>query len=136
VQTNKPNVNRTSNERIVRIGLRIAIGAVFLAAGVAKLAAHAETTAIVASRHLPAPASVAVAVGLGEALGGLLLIGAWRVRWVASALAAFVIVASLLLHFPIALVGPAAFAFGLDLSMVIALYAIATRDPSLGDTLS
>lgn len=132
-RSSKLDYRRTPQERMVRIGLRLAVGLLFVAAGVSKLGTHAETTALLGSHHLPAPALLAVLVGLGEALGGLLIACAWRVRWVAIILGLFVIGASILFHFPSALVGRTAFEFGLDVSMVIALYAIGARDPSIGE---
>jgi putative oxidoreductase len=116
---------------MVRVALRVAIGLIFLGAGVSKLMALAETTALLALRHLPAPALLAVLIGVGEALGGILLIGAWRTRAVAIALGLFAIVASILFHLPVALAGQTAFEFGLDAVIVLALFAIAKRDPSL-----
>lgn len=132
-QAKNPLSSRQKRERVWRIALRLSIGLVFASAGASKLAAKTELAEILSARNLPAASAFAVTVGLGELLGGLLLIAGWKVRWVAAALAAFVAVASVLLHFPIALVGPRALEFGIDASVVVALYVIAARDPSLDE---
>ena len=51
-----------------------------------------------ASGGLPSSAMLAMAVGLLEILGGLALLLVLKVRWVALALAAFTLLASLLFH--------------------------------------
>lgn len=121
----------SKRERLLRVALRWAVGALFVSAGLAKLFAHAQTTGILLSRGLPQPSLLAVSVGVAEVLGGLLLLSAWKVRWVAALLASFVAVATLLLHFPLTLAGPQAFEFGLAVGVLVALYAVASKDPSL-----
>ena len=62
-------------ERFLWTSARIATGALFVAAGLAKLFAPMATAEVVASRHMFSPATVGTAVALFEVVcGGLLII--------------------------------------------------------------
>ena len=84
-------------------GLPIAIARVLLAlmfviAGFGKLTGLEGTAGYIASKGLPLPMVLAVAVGVLELVAGVLLIVGWQARWAALALAAFTVVASVLFH--------------------------------------
>jgi putative oxidoreductase len=88
----------TSNHNWVPILGRTLMAAIFILSGGSKLAAPAATIGYIASVGLPFPAlALAVAI-LVEIVGGLALIAGWRVRAVASTLAAFSIVTALAFH--------------------------------------
>jgi putative oxidoreductase len=77
---------------------RLALVAVFLIAGFAKLTGLAGTTAYVASKGLPAPQVLAVLAGLAEIGLGLLIAIGFKTRLAALGLAAFVVVATVIFH--------------------------------------
>ena len=84
-------------------GLPVAIGRVLLAlmfvlAGFGKLTGLEGTAGYIASKGLPMPMVLAVAVGVLELVAGVLLIIGWQARWAALALAAFTLLASILFH--------------------------------------
>ena len=77
---------------------RLLIGLPFAMSGLCKLAAHGQTTAMIAAVGLPIPPlayAVAVAVELG---GGLLLVAGYQARLVATALAVFSIATAVSFH--------------------------------------
>ena len=116
-----------SRKRLARNALRVAVGLLFVAAGVSKLVAPTATSVIVASRNLPEPTVIGAAVGIVEAVSGALLVAGLRVRWVAAALSVLVAVAAGLFHTPVVLAGPRALEIGVDAGVLLALYLIATR---------
>jgi putative oxidoreductase len=84
-------------------GLPIAIARVLLAlmfvlAGFGKLTGLQGTAGYIASKGLPMPMVLAVAVGALELVAGVLLIVGWQARWAALALAGFTVVASVIFH--------------------------------------
>ena len=90
-------MNTTMTDALSLIG-RILLASLFLVSGYDKIGAFAGTVGYIGSKGLPLPQVLAAAtIGL-EVLGGLLLVIGWKARWVALALAAFTIAATLLFH--------------------------------------
>jgi putative oxidoreductase len=77
---------------------RILLALMFVLAGIGKLTGLEGTAGYIASKGLPAPMVLAVAVGLLELVAGVLLIIGWQARWAALALAVFTVVASVIFH--------------------------------------
>ena len=77
---------------------RLMIGLPFAMSGLSKLGAYDATTGMISAVGLPFPPlafAVAVAIELG---GGLLLIGGYRARYVAAALALFSLATAMSFH--------------------------------------
>jgi putative oxidoreductase len=87
---------------------RLAVAAIFVHSGWAKLGALAETSGALAAMDLPAPQALALAAALVELGGGLALALGFRARWAALALAAFLLPATALFHSPAGLDAAAA----------------------------
>jgi len=89
------------NERshhALSLAARILIAALFLPAGLGKLAGFAGTVGYIASMGLPLPQwGAALAVGV-EVGGGMALLLGFQTRWVAWGLALFTLVAGALFH--------------------------------------
>jgi putative oxidoreductase len=77
---------------------RILLALMFVLAGIGKLTGLEGTAGYIASKGLPAPMLLAVAVGVLELVAGVLLIIGWQARWAALALAVFTVVASVIFH--------------------------------------
>jgi putative oxidoreductase len=77
---------------------RILLALMFVLAGIGKLTGLEGTAGYIASKGLPAPMVLAVAVGVLELVAGVLLIIGWQARWAALALAVFTVVASVIFH--------------------------------------
>jgi putative oxidoreductase len=86
------------NTRYLPFAGRVIIGVVFLMSGLGKLAAYGATTAMIAAAGLPVPPAAWLVAVLVEAGGGLLLLLGFRVRLVASILAAFTVATALFFH--------------------------------------
>ncbi len=102
-------------------------GALFVAAGLAKLVAPDQTAAVVGARHVLWPMLTGRVAGVIELLGGALLLIAWQTRRVALALGVFVAAAAVAFHVPAALAGPSALELGFDAVVLAALYVLVTR---------
>jgi putative oxidoreductase len=77
---------------------RLLISVIFLLSGLSKIAAPVATIGYISSAHLPVPAlGLAIAI-LIEVVGSLALIAGYRVRLVASIMAAFTLAAALAFH--------------------------------------
>ena len=77
---------------------RVLIAALFLPAGVGKLAGFEGTVGYVASVGLPLPQVAAGLAVLLEVGGGLALLAGFQTRWVCWALALFTLVAAAVFH--------------------------------------
>ena len=77
---------------------RVLLALMFVLSGFSKLTNIAGTAGYIASGGLPAPAVLAVLVGLLELVGGLALIVGFQARWAGLALGVFTLVASLFFH--------------------------------------
>jgi putative oxidoreductase len=77
---------------------RVLLALMFVLAGFGKLTGLEGTAGYIASKGLPMPMVLAVAVGLLELVAGVLLIVGWQARWAALALAVFTVVASVIFH--------------------------------------
>ena len=86
------------NTRYLPFAGRALIGAVFFMSGFGKLAAYGATTAMIAAAGLPVPPAAWLVAVLVEGGGGLLLLLGFRVRLVASILAAFTVATALFFH--------------------------------------
>jgi putative oxidoreductase len=86
------------NTRYLPFAGRALIGAVFFLSGIGKLAAYRATTALIAAAGLPVPPAAWLVAVLLEGGGGLLLLLGFRVRLVASILAAFCVATALFFH--------------------------------------
>ena len=86
--------------------LRVALGAFFLLAGVAKLAAPQATAEVILARGIAPALPLGVAAGLVEILGGALLAAGVRVRVVALTLLFLYAPIALVFHDPLAAGGP------------------------------
>ncbi|WP_295855593.1 DoxX family protein [uncultured Xylophilus sp.] len=77
---------------------RLLLAALFLPAGVGKIAGFAGTVGYITSKGLPMPEVAAVVAILVEVLGGLALIAGFKTRYAALALAVFTAVATFFFH--------------------------------------
>lgn len=77
---------------------RIFVAALFLVAGIGKAMGFAGTVGSIAKLGFPAPELMAVIAIVIEVGGAILLIVGWKTRWVAWALAIFVVVATFAAH--------------------------------------
>jgi putative oxidoreductase len=77
---------------------RVLLALMFVLAGIGKLSGLEGTAGYIASKGLPMPMVLAVAVGVLELVAGVLLIIGWQARWAALALAVFTVVASVIFH--------------------------------------
>ena len=95
-------MNASSSARpappVIPLLARILLAALFLVSGVRSLTAVAGTTAYFARLGVPMSEVAAWVVIVIEIVGAILLIVGWRTRLAAWALAAFVVVATLLAH--------------------------------------
>lgn len=82
----------------VPVAGRLLLALMFILAGYGKLGNIDGTAAFIASGGLPAPAVLAVAVGLLELFGGLALVAGYQVRLTGLALAVFTLAASVVFH--------------------------------------
>lgn len=86
------------DNRSLALTARILMAVIFVVAGIRKLLAFGATTAYFAKLGLPMPEVVVALTIALELLGSIALIAGWHLRWVASALALFTLVAALLAH--------------------------------------
>ena len=77
---------------------RILIAAIFVISGTSKLADPTQTAVYMTSAGIPAAHSLAIVAGLGELLGGLMLMFGFLTRIGALGLALFLIPTTLLFH--------------------------------------
>lgn len=77
---------------------RVLLASMFILAGTSKLTHLDGTANYIAAGGLPAPAVLAVGVGVFELCGGLALAIGFMARWAALALGIFTLMASLLFH--------------------------------------
>lgn len=110
--------------------LRVIVALVFVAAGVSKLLAPAETSRLLAEHAIPWPDLMGGALGIFEVVAGALLLAGRFVRAIAFVLAAHVLALAFVFHMPF---GPSAGAahaqrvqLAFDVLAVGALYAVAT----------
>ena len=92
------NANDTTFNNVLTLLGRILIAALFVPAGLAKIAGFAGTTGYIASVGLPLPqvgAAIAIAVEVG--LGLMVLVG-WRSRLAALGMAVFTVAAGVFFH--------------------------------------
>jgi putative oxidoreductase len=92
-------------ERYGSFASRIALAAIFIVSGLGTLAGPTGTAAYIASKGLPLPMVAAIAAGILELVGGLMLLIGLRARTAALALAAFLLPATILFHSPLGLTG-------------------------------
>jgi putative oxidoreductase len=108
---------------------RVLIGAVFTAAGAAKVLTPVMTGTVLAARGIPHALAVGVVFGAVELVGGLALIMNFRTRPVAAILAALVLIATTIFHFPIVLAGPRALELALDVAILGTLVWVFVNTP-------
>jgi len=77
---------------------RILLALIFITSGFGKLTGLEGTAGYIASKGLPLPMVAAVAAGLVEFVGGLMLVVGFKARWGALALAVFTLAAGFLFH--------------------------------------
>lgn len=82
--------------KVVELGSRILLAALFLLSGVGKLGAYSATAAYMASVGVPG-ALLPIVIGL-EIGGAIAIIVGWQTRLVAFLLAGFAIVSALIFH--------------------------------------
>jgi putative oxidoreductase len=80
------------------LAARILMAALFLPAGIGKIAGFADTVGYIGSVGLPLPAVGAVLAILAEAGGGIALLLGFQTRLVALAMAVFTLVAAVFFH--------------------------------------
>ncbi len=77
---------------------RLLMAALFLPAGISKIAGFAGTVGYIASKGAPLPEAAAIIAIIVEVGGGLALILGFKARWAALALALFTLAATLMFH--------------------------------------
>ena len=100
-------MNRTI-ERYGSLLARLALAAIFIHGGWAKLGGLDGTAAYIAAQGLPAPALAALFAALVELLGGLAIALGLGTRWAALGLALFLVPTTYFFHNPAGLEGAAA----------------------------
>ena len=85
------------------LALRLGLGILFLAAGLAKLFALDVTTALIAEKGLPFAATLAVVAAFAETFAGLVLLVGARTRAVARGLLVALVFAAMVFHDPVGL---------------------------------
>jgi putative oxidoreductase len=88
----------TSLQSPVALAGRILLAAMFLIAGLGKIADFASTVGYMQSQGVPAAPMLAVLAILAEVGGGIALIAGFQTRFAALGLAVFTLVASLIFH--------------------------------------
>ena len=86
------------NSSISSLIARLTMAALFLPAGISKIAGFAGTVGYIASKGAPVPEVAAIIAIIVEVGGGLALILGFKARWAALALAAFTLVATVMFH--------------------------------------
>ena len=84
--------------QVLALAGRLLIVALFLPAGLGKLANFGGITGMIASKGLPLPAVVAALVIALEIIASLALLVGFRTKWAALALAVFTVAAGVLFH--------------------------------------
>ena len=77
---------------------RVLLAALFVISGYGKIGGFAATAAAMAGKGLPAVEVLLALTILVELGGGLALVIGWKTRWVAAAVLAFTVVATLVFH--------------------------------------
>ena len=77
---------------------RLLMAALFLPAGISKIAGFAGTVGYIASKGAPLPEAAAIIAIIVEVGGGLALILGFKTRWAALALALFTLAATFMFH--------------------------------------
>jgi len=77
---------------------RVLMAALFLPAGVSKIAGFAGTVGYIASKGVPLPEAAAIIAIIVEVGGGLALILGFKTRWAALAIALFTLIATFMFH--------------------------------------
>ena len=77
---------------------RLLMAALFLPAGISKIAGFAGTVGYIASKGAPLPEAAAIIAIIVEVGGGLALILGFKARWAALALALFTLAATFMFH--------------------------------------
>src|SRR3954462_11943485 len=88
----------TTSSPILSLAGRVLIAALFLPAGLGKIAGFAGVTGLIASKGLPLPALVAALTIALEIGASLAVLAGWHTRIAAIALAVFTVLAALLFH--------------------------------------
>ena len=78
---------------------RLLLSIIFILSGFLKLTSIAGTAGYFGSLGLPAPTALAVAVGLLELIGGVLILVGFQTRYVAIVLAVFTVATAFIGHF-------------------------------------
>lgn len=86
------------NQALLALAGRLLIVALFLPAGLGKIANFGGITGMIAGKGLPLPAVVAALVIALELIASLALLAGLRTRWAAIALAVFTVAAGALFH--------------------------------------
>ncbi|MDB5875073.1 MAG: LysR family transcriptional regulator [Ramlibacter sp.] len=90
-------MNNNTQGAVALLG-RILLAALFLASGLGKLAAAGATQAYIASVGIPFPVLAYIAAIVLEVGAGLLLLGGYRTRVAAIALAGYCVLTAVLFH--------------------------------------
>ncbi|HSV46481.1 MAG TPA: DoxX family protein [Ramlibacter sp.] len=91
-------MSKNSTEPSLALAGRLLIAALFLPAGLGKVAGFATIAAMIGAKGLPLPQLLAAATIALEIAASLALVAGFKVRWAALALAAFTLLAGLLFH--------------------------------------
>lgn len=99
------------NERLTNSAAllgRMLLALLFIVSGFGKITGFSATAGYMASKGMPIPEVLLVGTIALELLGGLLLVVGWKARWVALAIALFLIPTTLIFHNPAGLDAQAA----------------------------
>lgn len=96
--TANPAIPAAQGSGVASLVSRVLLAALFVIAGIGKLAAPAGTIGYIASAGLPAPTLGYIVALLIEIGGGVLLIVGYRTRLVAAIMGVFAIVTALVFH--------------------------------------
>lgn len=80
---------------------RVFLGLLFVVSGIGKITGFAGTAAFMASKGMPMAEALLVGAIVVEFVGGLMLVAGFKARWAALAIAAFLVPATLIFHYPL-----------------------------------
>ncbi|MBU3610341.1 DoxX family protein [Polynucleobacter wuianus] len=92
------NVVCQSTAKPLALVARILLAAIFISAGLSKLAGFEGTVGYIASKGLPAPSLIAVLTIAIEVLGGIAIVIGYKVRVAGLMLAVFTLLAGFIFH--------------------------------------
>lgn len=86
------------SDNLLKLLARILLAVLFVVSGLGKLADPSAVAGMLGSLNLPGATALTYIVGLGEVAGGIAVVTGYRLRAVASLLAAWCVATGLIVH--------------------------------------